>query len=112
MDDILILLGDEANEEQVEVIYKLIETRLLNICKGYDNKLSTIPENLEYILIEATIDRYNTIGAENMEEESFENYRAKYITSDILEKYIPAIDRYFASLDENQASKVNKVRFI
>ena len=35
MDDILILLGDEANEEQVEVIYKLIETRLLNICKGY-----------------------------------------------------------------------------
>lgn len=112
MDDILILLGKEVNKDQVEVIYKLIKTRLLNICKGYDNKLLSIPENLEYILTEATIERYNTIGAENMQEESFENYRAKYITSDILEKYIPAIDRYFDSIDENKNINANKVRFI
>lgn len=112
MDDILILLGEEVNKEQVEVIYRLIKTRLLNICKGYDNKLLSIPENLEYILVEATIDRYNTIGSENMEEESFEDYRAKYITTDILEKYLPAIDRYFDSIDENKKLNANKVRFI
>lgn len=112
MDDILILLGEEVNKDQVEVIYKLIKTRLLNICKGYDSKLLSIPENLEYILTEATIERYNTIGAENMQEESFENYRAKYITSDILEKYIPAIDRYFEIIDENKTINANKVRFI
>lgn len=112
MEKVKILLGNSVNDEQVEVIYSLLSDRLLDICKRYDKTLQSVPAPLEYIIVEATIERFNLIGSEGMSEERFENYSAKYINSeDIFDKYLKSIGLYFDSLDDD-VKAVGKVRFI
>lgn len=113
MNDVMILLGNGANEEQVEVIYNQYSNVLKTILKGYDPELTNIPEELNYILNEVTIERYNLIGSEGMSSEHFEGFTASYRNdaSSIFDKYLGVIDRYFQNQNISDFTKP-KVRFI
>lgn len=108
---ILTMLGSEVNTAQVDVILGMYTSRLLTICKGFKKDIIKIPEELEYILVEATIERFNYVGSEGMSEEWIEGGKSKYLSDkDFLTRRMDEILAYFNSLEVPKISGV--VRFI
>ena len=89
------LTGDNP---QVEVIYNNIAERLLHRIKDTE-----IPVELEYIVEEATIKRFNRIGSEGMSSESVEGHSVTFEDNgDPLAPYEKAIAIYLGEDDENK----------
>ena len=61
---IKILLGVTDNDELIDEIIELTKSKILN----YINELE-IPKELEFILIELAIQRFNRIGSEGVSSE-------------------------------------------
>ena len=91
------LTGDNP---QVEVIYSKIAERLLHRIKDTE-----IPLELEYIVEEATIRRFNRIGSEGMKSESVEGHSVTYINGDELEPYESVIVAYLEALLPDERKK-------
>ena len=94
LDYVKQLTGDNP---QVEAIYSKIAERLLHRIKETE-----IPLELEYIVEEATIRRFNRIGSEGMKSESVEGRSATYIDGDELAPYEKAIAIYLGEDDDNK----------
>ena len=58
---IKVLLGITGNDELLYEIMELIKSKILS-CLNIDE----LPRELEYILIELSIERYNRIGSEGL----------------------------------------------
>ena len=91
------LTGDNP---QVEVIYNNIAERLLHRLEATE-----IPLQLEYIVNEATIRRFNRIGSEGMKSESVEGHSVTYIDGDELEPYESVIVAYLEALLPDERKK-------
>lgn len=68
----------EGNEEQIQVIYRQTEKRLLGRLKRSLKDILSIPDELDYVVDEVTIARFNRIGSEGMSSESVEGRSASY----------------------------------
>ena len=91
------LTGDNP---QVEVIYNNIAERLLHRIKDTE-----VPLELEYIVDEATIRRFNRIGSEGMKSESVEGHSVTYIDGDELAPYESVIVAYLEALLPDERKK-------
>ena len=91
------LTGDNP---QVEVIYNNIAERLLHRIKDTE-----IPAELEYIVDEATIRRFNRIGSEGMKSESVEGHSVTYLDEDELAPYESVIVAYLEALLPDERKK-------
>ena len=98
------LTGDNP---QVEAIYSKIAERLLHRIKETE-----IPLELEYIVEEATIRRFNRIGSEGMKSESVEGHSVTYIDGDELEPYESAIVAYLEEQEPEPPRKPGVVYFL
>ena len=97
LDYVKSLTGDNP---QVEVIYNNIAERLLHRIKDTE-----IPIELEYIVDEATIRRFNRIGSEGMKSESVEGHSVTYIDGDELAPYESVIAAYLDALLPDERKK-------
>ena len=104
LDYVKSLTGDNP---QVEVIYNNIAERLLHRIKATE-----IPLELEYIVDEATIRRFNRIGSEGMKSESVEGHSVTYDMGDVLDLYESAIQDYLESLEPEPDRKKGVVYFL
>ena len=104
LDYVKSLTGDNP---QVEVIYNNIAERLLHRIKDTE-----IPVELEYIVDEATIRRFNRIGSEGMKSESVEGHSVTYDMSDVLDPYESAINDYLEGLKPDDGRKKGVVYFL
>ena len=86
---IKVLLGITDNDELLHEIMELIESKILS----YLN-IEKLPKELEYILVELSIERYNRIGSEGLNSESSDGVNFSYDNSNMLEKYKEDLDRY------------------
>ena len=98
------LTGDNP---QAEAIYSKIAERLLHRIKETE-----IPLELEYIVEEATIRRFNRIGSEGMKSESVEGHSVTYDMSDVLDPYESAINDYLEGLKPDDGRKKGVVYFL
>lgn len=98
------LTGDNP---QVEVIYSKIAERLLHRIKETE-----IPLELEYIVEEATIRRFNRIGSEGMKSESVEGHSVTYLDEDELAPYESAIVAYLETQEPEPPRKTGVVYFL
>ena len=98
------LTGDNP---QVEAIYSKIAERLLRRIKETE-----IPLELEYIVEEATIRRFNRIGSEGMKSESVEGHSVAYIDEDELAPYESAIVAYLEEQEPEPPRKPGVVYFL
>ena len=89
-----VLLG--VDNPRVDTIYSMYEKRLLSRLDKELLEVIEIPPQLEYVLTECTIARYNRIGSEGMESESMDGHTAKYVDKD-LSDYEQAIQAYIDS---------------
>src|SRR5699024_12511152 len=65
------------------IIYEQIEGRLLRRLQKHLPDTLTIPEELDYIVTESAIARYNRIGSEGMDAESMDGHSASYVDKDL-----------------------------
>ena len=91
------LTGDNP---QVEAVYNNIAERLLHRIKDTE-----VPLELEYIVDEATIRRFNRIGSEGMKSESVEGHSVTYIDGYELEPYESVIVAYLEALLPDERKK-------
>ncbi len=96
-----------GNNPQVEAIYNNIAERLLHRIKDTE-----IPAELEYIVDEATIRRFNRIGSEGMKSESVEGHSVTYIDGDELAPYESAIVAYLDAQEPEPPRKPGVVYFL
>ena len=101
------LLG--VDNERVDVIYGMYEKRLIRRIQRYSPDTDTIPKELDYIVTECAIARYNRIGSEGMDSESMDGHSASYVDKD-LSDYEDDILDYLG--DDAVGSKRGVVRFL
>ena len=96
---IKILLGITDNDELLNEIIEITEYKILN----YINK-KTLPGELEFILIELAISRFNKIGAEGFTSESTDGKSISY--EDDFGNYKQYLDDYLFRTGQNKGFKL------
>ena len=84
---IKVLLGVSENDDLVSEIIELTREKILN----YINK-TELPKELEFVLIELSVQRYNRIGSEGIASESVDGKSVSY--EDDFETYKHYLDEY------------------
>ena len=93
------LLGITDNDELIYEIIELTKSKILN----YINK-EELPKELEFILVELSIQRYNRIGSEGISSESVDGKSVSY--EDDFENYKTYLDDYIFKNDKNKGFKL------
>ena len=93
------LLGVTDNDELIDEIIELTKSKILN----YINE-EELPKELEFILIELAIQRFNRIGSEGIASENIDGKSVSY--EDDFEAYKPHLNFYML---KNNISKGYKV---
>lgn len=99
--------GDEA---QINAIYNQTTKRLLGRLKNSLSDLLEVPDELDYIVDEITIARFNRIGSEGMSSESVEGRSANY-NDNYFADFEADIQSYIESNAESDSTR-GKVRFL
>ena len=99
---IKLLLGiadtDTTKDALITELYGNITQAVLTYCE-----LSTLPTELQFVVIEASVARYNRLGSEGLRSETVDVVRQDFI-SEVLSPYMSYLDTY--------KSSYNSVRFI
>ena len=93
------LLGVTDNDELIYEITELTKSKILN----YINE-TELPNELEFVLIELAIQRYNRIGSEGITSESVDGKSVSY--DDDFENYKPYLDDYIYKNGTNKGFKL------
>ncbi|HDJ3124836.1 TPA: phage head-tail connector protein [Staphylococcus aureus] len=72
-------INDEQQDEQLKVIISNVEKELLAMLPTIED---TIPEEIEFIVVEVSTKRYNRIGAEGMTSETQDGRSSSYELND------------------------------
>ncbi|HCU7021975.1 TPA: phage head-tail connector protein [Staphylococcus aureus] len=72
-------IDDEQQDEQLKVIISNVEKELLAMLPTIED---TIPEEIEFIVVEVSTKRYNRIGAEGMTSETQDGCSSSYELND------------------------------
>ena len=67
------LLNIEGNEELITEIVNITESKILNYINA-----SEMPKELEFVLIELSVQRFNRIGSEGIASESIDGKSVSY----------------------------------
>lgn len=100
LDSVKLLLGikDNESDELLELLIEFAESKL----RAYlPQSISTIPYDLEYIVTELTISRFNRLGNEAMSSYSQEGESITYSDDDI-KPYLKDIQAWVSN-NENKA---------
>lgn len=100
------LTGDNP---QVDVIYEMVTRRLEAMLKDVQFVDKALVD-LEYIIDEVTIVRFNRIGSEGMKSETLKNHRVEFNYDDPFTAYTDIIQQYIDEHTELPTSK-RVVRF-
>ena len=93
------LLGITDNDELIYEIIELTKSKILN----YINQ-EELPKELDFILVELSIERYNRIGSEGISSESVDGKSVSY--EDDFENYKTYLDDYIFKNDKNKGFKL------
>lgn len=102
------ILLEVKDDERVNALYARYAEMLLARLQKSDPDIASIPIELEYIVDELTIARFNRIGSEGMTSESMDGHSANYgdISSVVsLQVYEKAINAYLSPEKENTWGK-------
>lgn len=93
--NLLMSNNDNENEKLINEIIELTKSKILN----YIDK-TELPKELEFVLVELSIQRYNKIGSEGISSESVDGKSVSYETD--FEGYKHYLDDY---ISKNSISK-------
>jgi len=105
-----VLTLTKGDETQINAIYNQTAKRLLGRLKNSLPELIGVPDELDYIVDEVTIARFNRIGSEGMSSESVEGRSANY-NDNYFADFETDIQGYIDSTTESGNTR-GKVRFL
>ena len=97
-----LINGTQA--EQLAVIESMTRDRLTILLGGL-----TIPEDLEYIVTEVSVKRFNRIGSEGAQHHNVEGEVFMWSDTDDFAGYMDEINKY---LEDQEGSTKGRVRFL
>ena len=97
-----LINGTQA--EQLAVIESMTRDRLTILLGGL-----TIPEELEYIITEVSVKRFNRIGSEGAQHHNVEGEVFMWSDTDDFAGYMDEINKY---LEDQEGSTKGRVRFL
>ncbi len=106
----LLGVDDTIQDEALSIIVTNVGKHLLIRLKRVDKDIEVVPEELDFVVEEISIRRYNLLGSEGMKSESVEGHSINFL--DIQDYFIPyegIIDDY---REPNYSSGRGKVMFI
>lgn len=92
---------DASKDTLIDTLINLSEQKLLPLL----NDALTVPTELEFIVVEMTVNRFNKLGSEGITSESIADINKTYSSANELQEYMTYINKY------NLASK-SKFRFM
>lgn len=105
-DRVKTLLGIEDGEQDavLDIIIENIENHLLHKLKKSDDSIEEIPNDLNYIIVEIAVKRFNRLGSEGYQSESVEGHSVTFAE----------MDEYFAPYSDviDDVAGRGRVRFI
>lgn len=96
----MLELSDDSKDPIINDIIEIMSQYVMSYC-GIDE----IPKQLEFIVVETSIIRYNRLGAEGLSSESIDVIKSDYV-ADIMSNYYVAMDKYMASMNENPSKRI------
>lgn len=93
------LLGITDNDELIYEIVEITKSKILN----YINK-EELPSELEFVLVEMAVSRFNKIGSEGFSSESTDGKSISY--EDDFENYKTYLDDYIFKNGKNKGFKL------
>ena len=93
------LLGVTDNDELIYEIVEITKSKILN----YINEIE-LPKELEFVLVEMAISRFNKIGSEGFSSESTDGKSISY--EDDFEMYKQYLDDYLFRTGQNKGFKL------
>lgn len=111
LERIKTLLGieDTLQDDVLDIIIENVSKHLLSKLKRVNKSITEVPDELDYIIEEIAIRRYNRIGTEGMRSESVEGHNVTFY--DLDQDFVPyqdVIDDY----KEDDSLGRGKVLFI
>lgn len=103
LSDVKLLLGLQNDDEKLETIVRLTEGRLKALLS-----VEIIPDELEYIITEVSIKRFNRIGSEGVQTHSVEGESMSF-NDDGFSSFSSEIQSW---RDEQANQNKGKVRFL
>ena len=100
---IRLMINVEGREELLQEVIRLVAMPVLLYIKQDE-----IPTELEWIVVELAIKRYNRIGAEGFTEEKSDNIQNRY-EENMINEYMSFLDRWIE--DNTEVVEVKGVRF-
>lgn len=95
-----VFLGVNNQDELLLEIVDIVKEKILS----YLN-LEEIPKQLDWIVIELSVSRFNRIGSEGMSSESVDGGSNTYITDELIQ-YKPYLDDYLKANTQNKGYKL------
>ena len=93
------LLNCEGNEELITEIVNITEAKILNYINARE-----MPKELEFVLIELSVQRFNRIGSEGIASDSVDGKNISY--DDSFENYKTYLDDYIFRNNKNKGFKL------
>lgn len=103
LNDVKLLLGLQTDDEKLDTIVRLTESRLKALLS-----VQIIPDELEYIITEVSIKRFNRIGSEGVQTHSVEGESMSFNDDDFSSFY----SEIQSWRDEQANQNKGKVRFL
>lgn len=100
IEKIKILLNVSEQDELLLEIVSIVKEKILS----YLN-LEEMPKQLDWIVIELSVSRFNRIGSEGMSSESVDGVSNTYITDELIQ-YKPYLDDYLKANTQNKGYKL------
>ena len=98
-------INDTLQDELLTQIIADVTKRV----NGYVS-VDALPTQLEWVVQELVIIRYNRVGSEGLQSESEEGKSLSFKESDPFQEYVPELDRYLES--QAQPSTTGRARFL
>lgn len=113
LDRIKIMLGlqDALQDELLNVLITNVTRHLEGMLKRVNPELAAVPEEIEYIIEEIVVRRFNRLGSEGMKSDSAEGHTVTFY--DLKDEFVPyqyIVDGYKPA--EATEAKRGRVMFI
>ncbi|MHA3226077.1 hypothetical protein ACV7JQ_09065 [Globicatella sulfidifaciens] len=117
------LAGEGADSIQLKAIYDAINKRLSNrlsrsfVSQGHEeNVIVTMVakglSDLEHIVDEVTLARWNIVGSEHMKSEDVEGHKVVFLSDNIFKPFEDEIVGYISEQELDETAGLNVVRFL
>lgn len=99
-----------TTDSRLDILYEKAERRLIRLLKTDLPEIIVVPDDLEDIVDEVTITRYNRLGAEGMTQKSVEGRSVTYQDDDFA-PYVIDIQDYIEKEKGKPKPQLSKVRW-